>query len=502
MELWIPITIFAAFCQNLRSALQKYLKGKLNTSGATFSRFLYATPLAALYAFGLAAVFGYPVPEPNAAFAVYAVIGGLAQIIATALLLYLFGFRNFAVGTTYSKTETIQTAIFGIVILGDPIGVWATIAILVSLVGVMAISVARTDIGPRSLLTSLTEKTALIGIASGSFFGISAVAYRGASLSLGGEGFLMQAAFTLACVTLFQTLVMSVYMRLREPGEITKVVRSWKVAGLVGLSGMLGSAGWFTAMTIQNAAYVRALGTDRARVHLRRLLLLLPREDKPGRADRHFFGDRRDSVAAAGLIPTREGKRLHRQADRAKATGQVTHLAARHVFIEADAAVAILDIHLLVHVMQAGHGHAVRPPRQILNGDDVGLFVARRGGGGAGRQHHMGGDHPILQVLPEHPFGNHQIEVLPLAGHVFGQRSLGLRHAVDIDELILRRLARHTREDASKKGREPASGCGARSHTIISRTAWPASRMAARAAPERAVICKKPWTTRGYASSL
>ena len=32
------------------------------------------------------------------------------------------------------------------------------------------------------------------------------------------------------------------------------------MAGLVGIAGMLGSVGWFTAMTIQNAAYVRALG--------------------------------------------------------------------------------------------------------------------------------------------------------------------------------------------------------------------------------------------------
>jgi drug/metabolite transporter (DMT)-like permease len=260
VELWVPITIFAAFCQNLRSALQKHLKGRLNTSGATFSRFFYAVPFAVLYATGLAMIAGFPVPQPNATFFGYAAIGGVGQIIATALLLYLFGFRNFAVGTTYSKTETIQTAIFGVVILGEPIGLPATIAILISLAGVMAISVARTDIGGRSLLTSLTQKTALIGIASGTFFGISAVSYRGASLSLGGEGFLMQAAFTLACVTVFQTLLMMAYMRLREPGEITRVIRAWRIAGLVGLSGMLGSAGWFTAMTIQNAAYVRALG--------------------------------------------------------------------------------------------------------------------------------------------------------------------------------------------------------------------------------------------------
>ena len=70
----------------------------------------------------------------------------------------------------------------------------------------------------------------------------------------------MQAAFTLACVTVFQTLVMAIYMRLREPGQITRVIQAWRVAGWVGLSGMMGSAGWFTAMTIQNAAYVRALG--------------------------------------------------------------------------------------------------------------------------------------------------------------------------------------------------------------------------------------------------
>jgi drug/metabolite transporter (DMT)-like permease len=71
---------------------------------------------------------------------------------------------------------------------------------------------------------------------------------------------LMQAAFTLACVTVMQALIMAVYLRMREPGEITTVARNWKVAGLVGLSGMFGSACWFTAMTIQNVAYVRALG--------------------------------------------------------------------------------------------------------------------------------------------------------------------------------------------------------------------------------------------------
>ena len=50
MELWIPITIAAAFLQNLRSALQKHLQGKLGTRGASFVRFGYGFPLAILYA--------------------------------------------------------------------------------------------------------------------------------------------------------------------------------------------------------------------------------------------------------------------------------------------------------------------------------------------------------------------------------------------------------------------------------------------------------------------
>jgi drug/metabolite transporter (DMT)-like permease len=260
VEAWIPITLSAAFFQNLRSALQRHLKGRLSTTGATFSRFAYAAPLALVYVLALASLTGEDLPAPNPTFLAYAALGGLAQITATALLLYSFSFRNFAVGTTYSKTETVQTAIFGILILGDPLGLGAAAAIVISLIGVMAISVARTRMSLLGLLTSLAGKPALIGIASGTFFGLSAISYRGASLSLGDHGFLIRAAFTLACVTAFQTLVMAVYMRVREPGQVSAVFRAWRVAAWAGITGMIASAGWFTAMTIQNAAYVRALG--------------------------------------------------------------------------------------------------------------------------------------------------------------------------------------------------------------------------------------------------
>ena len=260
MELWVPITLAAAFMQNLRSALQKHLKESLSTSGATFCRFVYAVPLALAYVSLLGEGYGLEWPTPNPRFVLFAMLGGIAQITATALLVSLFSLRNFAVGTTYSKTETVQTAIFGFILLGEPVSLAAALAIGISLVGVLAISVARSTLTLRNLLVGWTDRAALIGVLSGTFFGVSAVSYRAASLSLGGDGFLMQAAFTLACVLVFQTVLMAAWIRVREPGELTRVGRAWRVAAFVGVSGMLGSAGWFTAMTLENAAYVRALG--------------------------------------------------------------------------------------------------------------------------------------------------------------------------------------------------------------------------------------------------
>ena len=104
------------------------------------------------------------------------------------------------------------------------------------------------------------NRAAGIGLASGALFGVSAIGYRGASLALGDGHFLMRSVFTLMCVTVFQSLIMAVWLRLRETGEIAKVVRHWRVTFLVGLTGMIGSLGWFTAFTLQNAAYVKALG--------------------------------------------------------------------------------------------------------------------------------------------------------------------------------------------------------------------------------------------------
>ena len=260
MELWIPITLAAAFSQNIRSALQKHFSGRLGATGATFLRFAYAFPFALLYLVVLHEGFGWRYPDPNSSFFLYAALGGIMQILATFLLVYLFAFKNFAVGTAYSKTEPIQAAIFGLLFLGEGISLLGGLAIIVGTLGVVSISLAGGSRRPRDLLSALVGRQALIGLASGACFGLSAVSYRGASLSLDGPGFLMQAAMTLACVTVFQTVVMALWMAWRDRQQLLASLAAWRTAFWVGLSGVIGSACWFTAMTLQNVAYVRMLG--------------------------------------------------------------------------------------------------------------------------------------------------------------------------------------------------------------------------------------------------
>ena len=260
MPLWIPITIAAAFLQNLRSALQRQLAQNLTATSATYVRFLFGLPVALLYLGVLLTTFNVELNAPQPGFYAYTFVGGVAQIIGTVLLVALFAHRNFVVGTTYSKTETLQTAIFGIFVFGETITVGAGIGIAVSLVGVIAISMARTAATPAALITSFTERAALMGIGSGAAYGVAAVCYRAGSLSLNMEGFLLPAAITLAVVLTIQTVLMTVWLLWKDRASLRATLKNWPASLAIGVAGSLGSIGWFTAMTLQNAAYVRALG--------------------------------------------------------------------------------------------------------------------------------------------------------------------------------------------------------------------------------------------------
>ena len=259
MELWIPIAIAAAAFQNVRFMLQKVLSaGNLTATGATFSRFVYSAPLVWVLVLLYSNISGIGLPSLPVTFWFYALFGGLAQVLATISVVALFKHRNFAVGITLKKTETVQSVLVGFVVLGDRVS-WAGFgAILIGLIGVLLLvdaPQAKGRLGQR-----LFNKASGLGLGAGLLFAFSAVGYRGASHALPLDDTFLRAALTLACVTTSQALGMALWMRFRDAGQITKVLRIWRTAGLVGLTSMAGSLFWFIAFTLENTAYVKAVG--------------------------------------------------------------------------------------------------------------------------------------------------------------------------------------------------------------------------------------------------
>ncbi|MFZ1725737.1 MAG: DMT family transporter [Albidovulum sp.] len=255
MSLWVIFTLAAAVLQTLRFMLQKQLKGVgLSTGGATFSRFLFAAPIACTLAGTTLIVLKADLPPLVPGFWAFVLIGAVAQIIATFLTVALFSLRNFAVGIAFTKTETVQVAAFSALVLSEAVSGIGWIAIGIGFCGVVLMS-RGTEIGAKMI-----GRPTLYGVMAGGLFGLSAIGYRGATLALLPAPFFLRTVLALAAATVLQSAIMLIWLVWREPGEVARVLGLWRKTVWVGITGVFGSLGWFAAFSLQNAAYVRALG--------------------------------------------------------------------------------------------------------------------------------------------------------------------------------------------------------------------------------------------------
>lgn len=259
METWIAITIGAAFVQNIRSSLQKHLRGKMGTAGATFVRFGFGVPFALLFLSIALTGTGAQLPTLNGGFALWIVLAAIAQILAQVLLIILFTQRNFAVGSAYIRVEPILAAAFGIAILAEAPSMPVVIAVLISVLGVLMITLAHSHVGILSLATAISKKEAQLGLGSAAIFGFAAVAYRAASLSLGSPNYLVQGGVTLCVAIVLQTLLVGGWIYFRDRQDFQNIFATWRTGLAVGFVGALASFGWFTAMTLEQAAAVKAV---------------------------------------------------------------------------------------------------------------------------------------------------------------------------------------------------------------------------------------------------
>lgn len=254
MELWVLFAILAAAAQTVRFAAQKVLaSGQLSPAAATWARFLYSAPMVAVLVVIYAGTTSQSLPSPGAGFWPYALLGGIFQILATICTVWLFQFRAFAVGITFKKTEVMLTVVAGLIVLGDTVSLPGVCAIALGFVGVLLLSDPPEG-------GSLINKAAGVGLLSGIFFALSAVAYRGATLAMPTDDPVLTGGATLAIVTAWQTLALGLWLWWREPGQISATFRTWRTSGLVGIFSLIGSWCWFAAFSLMNAAYVFAVG--------------------------------------------------------------------------------------------------------------------------------------------------------------------------------------------------------------------------------------------------
>ena len=254
VEIWIYFTLLAALMQAIRTAGQKQLTQHLNAMATTGVRYIYALPFAWLYLWWMLDYRQLSMPALNTTFIQYAMIACVMQIIGTVCLVAAFKYRNFAVATSLAKTEAIQVAVLGALLFSASLTALGWISVVIGVVGVSLVSKVKF-----TYKDVFQNPGAGFGLAAGLGLAVTTLLIRQSSLALNTD-LLLSAAVTLTFMITVQTLFSVVYVYLQDKQQIQVMLRQWRLCLFVGVTSVLGSIGWFTAASFQNAAYVKALG--------------------------------------------------------------------------------------------------------------------------------------------------------------------------------------------------------------------------------------------------
>jgi drug/metabolite transporter (DMT)-like permease len=257
---WIPLTLGAAAMQTVRTAGQKKLSNDVSNLMTTMTRFIFGLPFASLYLIFLIRFFSWQLPSLNTEFIFFSAIASISQISGTILLIHMFSFRNFTIGTAYARTEAFLTAVLGALFFSESISLFGWIAIIVSIIGVIFITIIQENIIDKKIADLIVTPAAYLGVASGLSFSLASLSLRQASLSLMDPNFLATAAITLVTVMIIETVILGFVILLKERNQFRKMLSRLRIGTFIGVTSMVGSVGWFTAMTLEQASFVKALG--------------------------------------------------------------------------------------------------------------------------------------------------------------------------------------------------------------------------------------------------
>lgn len=246
---WIIATLIAAAAQTGRNAAQRKLTAQIGTLGATAVRFLFGLPFAALLLLALSLRDTIPVPDLTVWG--WTLLGASSQIAATALMLRTMESRSFGVTTALIKTEPVTLAVIGAVLLAEPLGTDRMIAIAIATFGVVLMSGADWRRGGSMAM--------ILGVTAGALFGLSAIGFRGALISLPGAPEYLRAATVLTMALLLQSVIMTLWFLATDRATLGAIMRNWRGSLVAGFLGAFASLFWFIGFALTAAANVRTL---------------------------------------------------------------------------------------------------------------------------------------------------------------------------------------------------------------------------------------------------
>lgn len=254
MSTWMFFTILAVVMQSVRTAGQKQMAQSLTAEATTLVRFLFGLPFALIYFSLLWRTNSGQEVVLSASYWLPASLAAVSQIVATLCLVKALTLRNFAVGTALAKTEAIMTALLGSLFFAASLSVLGYVSVCVGVIGVLVASNWRISVP--DLMNNASIK---YGLGAGLGFALASLWIRQASLSLAVPE-LLSAATVLVYMVALQTLICLALIFYRQPAQFTLIANNWRSALFIGFTSVAGSIGWFTAMSLQEAALVKTLG--------------------------------------------------------------------------------------------------------------------------------------------------------------------------------------------------------------------------------------------------
>lgn len=255
---WVGISLLAILSQTVRNTFSKQLSNTIGKEAVSLCRFMFGLPIV-LLGYGIARNFYGDVSITSGYFFAWIVIFSVAQITATALLVSLFKYKNFAVSITFKKAEGMFATILGLTVLSEHLSLQGWVGICVAFSGLLLASLAKEKIGWASLKQAFGQKSSYIGLLSGLLFAVSAITIKKSFAHLETDSTVMQSIFALLVALCVQVSMLLPWVYFKNREDLVAIFKKPTLPFCIGTFSGLGSFFWFFAFAIAYVAYVNTL---------------------------------------------------------------------------------------------------------------------------------------------------------------------------------------------------------------------------------------------------